>query len=88
MPKSFQQSIDQSMACKESNTIINAILNLIGTGISSNLSWALLTQQNQVCLDNSGPCLLLLWLLYWYLPDMKFASTWDLVEGSLFLVFS
>ena len=41
----------------------------------------------QVCPGDSGPCLFLLLLLCWLLSD-KFASTWDLVEGSLYHVFS
>ena len=42
----------------------------------------------QVCPGDAGPYLLVLLLLYWFFPDKKFASTWDLVEGSLHHVFS
>ena len=40
----------------------------------------------QVFTGDTGPCLLLLLLLCWLLPDRKFASIWDLVEGFLYHV--
>ena len=42
----------------------------------------------QVCPGDASLCLLLLLLSCWSLLDGKFASTWDLVEGSLYLAFS
>ena len=41
----------------------------------------------QLCPGDTGLCLLLLLLKYKLLADMKFASTWDLFEGTLYLVF-
>ena len=38
MPKIYCQSIDYFMACDGSYAIVNEICNLIGIGMSSNLS--------------------------------------------------
>ena len=81
MPKSYYQSINQFMVCDGSYAVVNEIRDLIGIGMSSTLSWALLSWQLQVCPGDAGTCLLLLLLLYWLFARRQFASTWDLVEG-------
>ena len=76
------------MACDESYAIINEICELIGIGISFNLSLDLFSWWMLVCPGDAGPCLLLLSLLFWLLLDRKFGFTWDLVKGSLCFIFS